>query len=376
MGQYDGKSILVANVKFGCDPELFFEKDGQVIGSEKVVTEPIISDAYGCLDLKPLKEKNKRAFVNDGVQIELNPTANTCRANIGNEIAAAFRTLRQHLAQHEGVSASFKSVVEVSQEELDQLSDKAKALGCAPSRNHYDGVPKVSVDGSVYRKRSAGGHIHLGLNDPLTHHAKELVPLMDLIVGNTCVMIDRDPHAAERRLNYGRAGEYRLPKHGLEYRTLSNFWLRAYPLMGMVFGLTRLAASIYQTEVNKALTVYDPQGWPAATYLLGQVDPALVQKAINENDPILARKNYEPVRDFISNHMFYINSMALNKQTLDNFDFFLKMIAEKGIEFWFPQEPMDHWCGLKEGHGSGFETFISHQVSMVRNGIAIEAASL
>ena len=44
-----------------------------------------------------------------------------------------------------------------------------------------------------------------------------------------------------RRQFYGLAGEFRLPPHGLEYRTLSNFWLYHRSLAHLVFGVARAA---------------------------------------------------------------------------------------------------------------------------------------
>ena len=70
------------------------------------------------------------------------------------------------------------------------------------------------------------------------------VKILDIVVGNTCVIMDRAPSQVERRKVYGRAGEYRLPAHGIEYRTLSNFWLRSYQLTHLVFSLARFAINI------------------------------------------------------------------------------------------------------------------------------------
>jgi hypothetical protein len=352
-----GKSLIQVYVTFGCDPEFFFERDGQVIGSEKVLAEkpnpPRKRNPYGYYDPIPNELISYRRFVQDGVQAELNPHGNGCRANLAYSMAACFKVLKTHLAEMPGVSVSFKSMVEVSPEELDSLSPRSKALGCLPSLNIYEEGATVGVDGHTYRKRTAGGHIHLGLEGLLKSNAVKLVPILDLLVGNTSVLIDRDPHAAERRLHYGRAGEYRLPSHGLEYRTLSNFWMRSYQLMSLVMGLSRMSVAV----LNTSQTLH---GWDSVKELMKDVDQQKVRAAINHNDRFLAWENFQPVQAFIKKHVTYEQGMGLEKDSLRAFEYFLSRIDSEGIEVWFPEDPFDHWCKHQGGHGSGAESYFTN----------------
>jgi hypothetical protein len=341
-------------VTFGCDPELFFSKGGQIIGAEKVIADKLKTPA-----VSNHTTRNLAGFVLDGVQIELNPRPEPCRANLGNEIAASFRALKQHLAKMDGVTASFEGVVEVSKAELDSLSDKAKVFGCAPSSNAYNKTAIITVDAATYRKRSAGGHIHLGLSSPVKDHPKRLVKILDVILGNTCVMLDRDPNAAERRKVYGKAGEYRTPAHGLEYRTLSNFWLRNNRLFSLVFGLARLSVNVLSSGFPHPYGWYPP--WDAEKNLLDRVDLDKVRDAINNNDLALAKENYQAVRAFVVDHVPDYE-WGFGRGRMNKFDYFCKMIEKKGIQYWFPEDPMTHWCNLGEGHGIGFESFIDRLV--------------
>ena len=373
-------STVYTDLQLGCDPEFFFAQDGKVIGAEKVLP------ANGILAAEKQRVSgagaggswdNPTAFVLDGVQVELNPKPTYCRAHIGNQLRVAFIALKEHLNKvGEGkIKASFSSVIEIDQHELDGLSEKAKVFGCAPSLNQYDKGATVSVDAATYLKRSAGGHIHLGLEAYLIPHHARLVPLMDIIVGNTCVMIDRDPEAATRRLHYGRAGEHRLPKHGLEYRTLSNFWLRSYPLLSLVLGLSRLAVGVLKTSIGgapyydwkKGITV-SQAAWDAESDLLKRVDMANITKAINTNDLELAKENWLGVREFIKEHVtaklsgYGSGGYPLNDVHLPAFDYFLKRIETSGLEYWFPDDPMEHWTSISEGHYNGWETFLDKTV--------------
>lgn len=337
------RMIYCAGLSFGCDPELFIESKGKVIGAERVIGKEGIDTEY-----------SQRAFVLDGVQIELNPRPHFCRQELGREIAVAFRALKAKLASMGDMelTASFRAVVEVDADELESLSDAAKLLGCGPSLNKYDPKATISVD-PTYRTRSAGGHIHLGLhtNTPLFQQRERLIPLLDVLLGNTSVMIDREPLAAKRREVYGRAGEYRLPEHGIEYRTLSNFWLRSYPLMSFVMGMTRLAASVLHTT-----TLEHTARWDAESDLLKRVDLEKVARAINTNDLALAKENWQGVREFIASCPIY-GGASLDSTLLDRFDVFLQGVESGGLEKWFPADPMEHWTKVSL-YSTGWELFL------------------
>lgn len=351
---------------FGCDPELFVQDaSGRIVGAERIINNRAKSILGG------------RAVL-DGVQLELHPAPQMCRANLGNGIQYIFQALREHLARPEfrekGFKICFSPFVEISKKEHQALSEETRILGCNPSLNVYKESP-LRVNPLTYRKRSAGGHIHIGSisfeprmkTDP--EIAKRLVRVLDIIVGNTCVMVDRDPFAALRRRNYGRAGEYRLPPHGLEYRVLSNFWMRSYQLFSMVTGLTRLGLSIMKTQLDPHTTQPNTfyNGWPAEEELLALVNRDDIVKAINTNDYDLARSNYEKIKPFIEANCTNTTESGLCAAYLANFDIFLDRIRDHGIEYWFPDDPMDHWCEKPEGHGTGWESFIGTKI------LAIEA---
>jgi hypothetical protein len=356
------REVWLAPVTFGCDPEFFIEHDGRIVGSEKAIPKAGLSYAEK-LYCDP---NGQGTFVQDGVQIELNPLPKACRGNLAMEMAAGFRILRDHLSKLD-MKVSFRSVIEIDKAELDSLSEKAKLLGCAPSLNKYDKAATISINPATYRKRSAGGHIHLGLQEYLMPHRERLVSLLDVLLGNTCVLLDRDTSAAERRKVYGRAGEYRLPKHGLEYRTLSNFWLKSYQLMSFVFGMARLANSILTTTVGSVpdSLASDLKKWDAESALLNLVDLKAIREAINANNVELAKKNYEGVRMFIADHVSAMES-GLDATNLDAFDYFIRGIDKGGLDYWFPEDILEHWCQfgmnteLKQvnTHGLGFESFM------------------
>lgn len=355
---------IPSTVYLGCDPEFFFSRAGKVIGAEKVLTTSILSERWNDMSAAPVATDAK-PFVIDGVQVELNPRPHTCRANLSSEIGSAFRALKAHLEKMKDVTASFSAVVTVEKEELDSLSDKARVFGCAPSLNAYDSSATVGVDASTYLKRSAGGHIHIGLdkNEGLARVMKErkrLVPLLDILLGNTFVLLDRDPEAVERRKVYGRAGEFREPAHGLEYRTLSNVWLRACPLMSLAMALTKLSVGVLYTSFWKGVSPDQERlEWDAEQELLALVPVEKAQEAINGNDLGLARENFQAVERFLQAH--YQHGIGLYAANLPAFKRFLADVDSKGLEGVFPEDPLDHWCGVQNGHGRGWESLLIGQ---------------
>ena len=69
--------------------------------------------------------------------------------------------------------------------------------------------------------RSAGGHIHVGC-DLAKKKPIDVIRAMDLFLGVPSVALDK---GTLRRQLYGAAGCMRKKPYGVEYRTLSNFWI-------------------------------------------------------------------------------------------------------------------------------------------------------
>lgn len=338
----------------GCDPELFLAgEDGEIVGSERALPKD------GLLAASPYAPGK---VVRDGVQVELNPHPYQCREALGGELRNCFVALREKLKDTK-LTACFRTVVEVKKEELADLSAASRRLGCQKSKNYYDKDSTIKVNVKTYRKRSAAGHIHLGIGDysNMLAERERLVPLLDILLGNTCVLLDRDPDAAERRKVYGRAGEYRTPAYGLEYRTPSNFWLRDYRLMSFVFGVARLASNVlYRTVMadpqRKGLEPFD-----AEAALRESVDLDLVHKAINRNDLDLAYENWEGVKRFLTDHVSESASMGLDGTKVKRFETFAKKVQKRGLEAVFPTDPMQSWCTLSTSKG-GWEYYLTKRM--------------
>lgn len=316
-------------VRFGTDPEAFFQNPrGFIIGSELVIPE-VLKSKHG-------------EIVRDGVQLEIHVRPEFSREKLAKNIGNAFRTLNNHLyKRNDGSKLNLKAVVRVTQGQLNRLSDKSRELGCAPSENIYDEKAAIGVNPKTYKVRSAGGHVHLELPEKLMGEYKRVIRACDVLVGNQAVLFDREPLQALRRRVYGRAGECRPQKYGVEYRTLSNFWLRSDPLVSFVLGMARNAVRVIATSEG---VTRKGEAWNAEKAMFDYINIPNIIKAINKNDFDLAMKNYEGIEKFICKH-FHEDTEGLNPMNVANFRRFVENVQHSGIEYYFPDEADKYWAG-------------------------------
>lgn len=334
------------SITLGSDPEFFLARRTKVkgkikkviVGAEKVLPEEGLKVKSGWIG-----RDNKITI--DGVQAEINPVSDTCRARHTNEMKRIFLAVAKQMKKHKGLTIEWAPTVRVTSKEMNSLADKNKEFGCDPSYSAYKEQMQFP-DPFKCKQRWAGGHIHLGNSDKAglawktLRNPEHTVKILDIIVGNTCVLIDRDPGNKARRKTYGRAGEYRLPPHGLEYRTLSNFWLRSNQLMSFVYALSRFAVEVAASP-------------ELAEMVIKAVKEKDIRMAINNNDFDKAKANFEKIRFLFEKYAYADDPLC--KENLEAFDVFVK----KGIKHYFKQDPLKHWTTVAEGHtGNGWESFL------------------
>jgi len=315
----------------GCDPEFFFTKDGSVIGAENILN----------------KENPGNTLIIDGIQAEINPKPETCRQFLANNIAECIK-LAASEAKKQGATLDFSQAKTLSKKELKTASKENRALGCKPSESAYKSRAILVKNKEDYPHRAGAGHIHIGGGKPRQNALQEaihtntvrFVEMLDIIVGNTCVMLDTDPANRIRRRTYGRAGEYRIASHGgLEYRVLSNFWLKNYVIMSLVFGLTRQAAEIMMLSNKESAT---DKYADFEKQIRRKTNMRDIRRAINQNNPALARRNFEKIAPILS-EIFTRDSHPLWKGGIEDFRFFA---THKGLDKWFRTNPATHWTKI------------------------------
>lgn len=342
--------VSAYSVTLGCDPEVFIAK--------KTLMGNRITGAEHIIPAQGLKDYSGKVII-DGVAAELNPMESACRANLANYTATCMRMLMNRLPKD--MTLDFRPCVKVSKTEMASLSPANRRFGCSPSFNIYNEEDMLAtIDSANYPYRGAGGHIHIGvaglptLSTCVKESPDRLVRMLDIIVGNTCVLFDTDKTNALRRRTYGRAGEYRLPKHGLEYRVLSNFWLQSRELMSFAFGLTRIVCSMLNSP--SANEFYDA--------FVGAVDINEIRHAINTNNVALARKNYEKIKPLLKQALpdSLLGWSPITTSYFDKLDTIFDIVAEKGLREVFPLSPMDDWRRIVDSHDHGFGAFIERFV--------------
>lgn len=145
--------------------------------------------------------------------------------------------------------------------DMDMLLSDAQAMefGCSPDRDVYTGYKNPSPDPNT-TLRGFGGHIHIGSSE-VVKNRKAMVKAMDLFLGVPATIMDPDK---ERQLIYGGFGKFRSKPYGIEYRGLSNFWIKSEDTLKWAWRNTLRAVDsldhIDYTQITRELINSDPKG--------------------------------------------------------------------------------------------------------------------
>jgi hypothetical protein len=144
------------------------------------------------------------------------------------------------------------SSAEFTDEQLN--TEQACQSGCDPDRNAWFDMDNIAPQ-LPKNTRYAGGHIHLGYKNPTREKNLEIVKALDMFLGLPAVMMDVDDRRKEL---YGTPGRYRDKSYGLEYRTLSNFWLENSKLIRWTFDRINQAIDFVNSgqQVNDFVPVW------------------------------------------------------------------------------------------------------------------------
>jgi len=124
--------------------------------------------------------------------------------------------LRQHVAP---VDVSIVPYINVSKQFLDS-SELASEVGCDVDFRNGEQRDPITAD-VLGRSRYAGGHLHFDVNSDIAPDYAAAV--CDIMLAVPCIA--HGEQQGGRRGTYGLAGLYRPKSYGVEYRTLSNYWV-------------------------------------------------------------------------------------------------------------------------------------------------------
>lgn len=210
----------------GADPELFVTKGDKVVSAIGLV---------GGTKKVPVAMADGYFVQEDNVLAEFNIPPGATEVEFADNIRTGLNLLNVRLSPKYGVLVKAFHVMD--KKELKH--PKAKEFGCDPDIFAWDNVEHVAnppLDGL----RTSSGHFHFGYEGPT--HAKniQLAKAFDIFHGLPSVILDPDNR---RRELYGQAGAFRHKPYGLEYRTLSSFWIQDEILCRWVFRNAEKAAA-------------------------------------------------------------------------------------------------------------------------------------
>ena len=236
----------------GTDPEVFLvDAAGELVPAWTVM---------------PHRSQNPRMYW-DGFAAEFTTEPQGCHVNEVWEIAYGLQRLHAH-AKEKGLRLTTRNTWDVPAKHFDVPEDFIQ-LGCEPSFNAYKLRGDIEHPPQQLRVRSAGGHVHLAANERYSldvdkfvttgQHSPdqlaEAVRMCDALVGVVAVSLAASFDDPARRRYYGLPGEFRLPAYGVEYRTLSNFWLIHPTLAHLTLDLSRIAAEAGLAGLRQAFGV-------------------------------------------------------------------------------------------------------------------------
>ena len=125
-----------------------------------------------------------------------------------------------------------------------QLKDMdASRFGCDPDMDAWTECQNPTPH-APKGFRSGGAHIHIGSKKELEtafildfERKMEFIKTMDYIIGIISTFLDFSSDAIKRKRLYGKAGSFRVTDYGIEYRVLSNFWMKSPKCVEMIYYL-------------------------------------------------------------------------------------------------------------------------------------------
>lgn len=200
---------MMKAITIGSDPEFFIKKDDEIITS-------IGKIGGNKSKYKPISENC--SVHEDNVALEITFPESYSESEFVGALLRAMKETKEYISK-KGFSLSRKASHEFRPNQLSSVS--AKRFGCDPDYNALTGKvnPAPSSDTNI---RSCGGHVAIGYMSHNEEMNRKIVLILDLLLGVPSVLLDDDNR---RRELYGQASAFRNKEFGLEYRSLSNFWV-------------------------------------------------------------------------------------------------------------------------------------------------------
>jgi hypothetical protein len=222
----------------------------------------------------------------DGAQAEFAPWAKHCLETLhGSTKLGLHAVLAAARKIDPQAKLTVQNVFELPNTILKNADIQYIRFRCKPSYNVYGDLGGELPDGREYAFRCAGGHIHIGLRKFTLPSIEQIIRALDGVLGVIGVSLAAGLDNPERRRTYGRAGEFRLPDYGIEYRVLSNFWLTHPAISMLVFELARVIIRFAESGLFRVCWLADEK---ETRDVINNCDVTGARKILERNTHVLA----------------------------------------------------------------------------------------
>lgn len=236
----------------GTDPEAFAIKDGKISS---------VAGILGCNKWKQKDLGNGIFLQEDNVLVEFATNPSDTFEHFNNIIQLGLDCCSEELGKVDMEIAPNVSSHIYSMAELKSFHRSAFEFGCEPDYNALTGSINPKPQAADAGLRTAGGHIHLGYESMLGTMKLEYSQaiagvLCDYFLGLPSLLMDGDDR---RRELYGKAGAIRKKSYGIEYRTLSNFWVFKEDTRKFVYEQATKVVDHMLGDFQRLVSIVDPQ---------------------------------------------------------------------------------------------------------------------
>lgn len=207
----------------GADPEVFLATNNSPVSSIGLI---------GGTKYEPIHIQDGIFLQEDNVTVEYNiPPCKSADDFLKYNLQALH--IISEKAKALNLEVSIKAAHKMPKEQLQD--PRAWIFGCEPDFNVWtmEENPKPRAN----QWRAAGGHVHIGFYGNNMEKV-ELTKYLDSTLGAFFALVDPDE---QRKKMYGAAGSIRFKPYGIEYRTLSNYWLTHPVLIKVVYSVVEVA---------------------------------------------------------------------------------------------------------------------------------------
>lgn len=280
---------------FGSDPEfLIIDKENRPKSAIDILPNPQCPT-----------EQEGNLFYYDNVLAECTVKPGMSKEETLNNLKSSMKCLSELVSPYK---LTTKASMKFPKNQL--THPEALIVACNPDNCAYTlqtcRIPKEQFQKDTLR--SCGGHIHLGDNYTVKNEEGPepifTIYMMDLFVGIPSLFMDNDPTSKIRRKLYGQAGRFRKKEYGIEYRSLSNYWLQSPTFASIIYDLSMFAVKFVEEGRIKDYWSFDEDIFYDAddisdAFKCHKYDVHALKNAIDNGD----KKAAQPFLKIVKSHL-------------------------------------------------------------------------